>query len=213
MKSLSILIADDQAVVRRGVRALLEAQHGWEVVAEAADGREAVAKAKQHRPDLVILDVAMPELNGLEATRQIRKLLPEVRVLMLTMHDEEEVIQSTLAAGAAGYVLKSDAEQDLVSAVKALANRRTFFTPTAKKVVLNQSRRPLRKQGRHALSPRELEVVQLLAEGKSNKQIAGILGISQRTVENHRAKIMQKLGLRSFSDLVRYAIRHKIIEA
>jgi DNA-binding NarL/FixJ family response regulator len=213
MKSLSILIADDQAVVRRGVRALLEAQPGWEVVAEAADGREAVAKAKQHRPDLIILDVAMPELNGLEATRQIRKLLPEARVLMLTMHDEQEVIESTLRAGAAGYVLKSDAEQDLVSAVKALANRRTFFTSTAREVALNRSRRPLKEQSRHVLSPRESEVVQLLAEGKSNKQIAGILGISQRTAENHRAKIMHKLGLHSFSDLVRYAIRHNIIEA
>ena len=170
-------------------------------------------KAKLYRPDIVILDIGMPELNGLEATRQIRKLLPHTRILMLTMHDDEEVIESTLAAGAAGYVLKSDAEQDLVSAVKALASHRSFLTSTAKQVALNRSRQMTRARAGHALTPRETEVVQLLAEGKSNKQIAGILSISQRTAENHRAKIMQKLGLHSFSELVRYAIRHKIIEA
>jgi DNA-binding NarL/FixJ family response regulator len=212
MKMLSILVADDHPLVRRGVRSLLERQPGWEVLAEAANGREAVMKAKLHRPDIIVLDLGMPELNGVEAARQIHKALPESRILMLTMHDELDFVESSIAAGGAGYVLKSDTEQELVSAVKALANYRTYFTSIAREAMPRRARKAVRKRKSYALSPRELEVVQLLAEGKSNKQIAGMLSISQRTVENHRAKIMRKLHLHSFSELVRYAIRHKIIE-
>lgn len=172
-----------------------------------------MAIAKQYRPDIVILDIGMPELNGLEATRQIRKALPNTRVLMLSMHDEPEIIADTLAAGAAGYVLKSDAQQDLIAAVKALANRGTFFTALATEAMLHGNSKPSRRREKLALTTRESEILQLLAEGKSNKEIAGVLGISQRTVENHRANIMHKLRLRSFSELVRYAIGRKIIEA
>jgi DNA-binding NarL/FixJ family response regulator len=181
-------------------------------VAEAATGREAVKQAKLHRPDVVVLALAMPELNGTQATRQILKILPNTRILILTFHDEPEVIEESVAAGVAGYILKSDTEQELVSAVKALANHRTYFTSIAREIVLRRARHTARQRTGPALSPRETEIVQFLAEGKSNKQIAGVLGISQRTVENHRAKIMDKLGLDSFSELVRYAIRHKIIE-
>jgi len=212
MKTLSILVADDHAVVRGGVRALLEAQPGWKIMAEAADGRQAVAKAKQYRPDIIILDVGMPGLNGVAATKQILKILPDARILILTMHDEQELIERTLEAGARGYVLKSDAEEDLVAAVKAIANGRTFFSPALSAFPPNPATRRVTKRRVHDLSPREVEVVQLLAEGKTNKQIASLLGISQRTVENHRAKIMEKLGLRSFSDLVRYAVRHNIVQ-
>jgi DNA-binding NarL/FixJ family response regulator len=178
-------------------------------VAEAATGRELVRQTKVHRPDVVVLAYGMRELNGTQATRQILKVLPNTRMLMVTAHDEPEVIEDSVAAGIAGYILKSDTEQELVSAVKALANRRTHFTSIAREIVLRQT---ARKRSGQELTPRETEIVQFLAEGESNKQIAGLLAISQRTVENHRAKIMDKLGLASFSELVRYAIRHKIIE-
>jgi two-component system response regulator NreC len=205
---LSILVADDHALVRRGMRALLEAQPGWIVVAEAADGREAVAEAKQFQPDVIIMDIGMPELNGLEAAQQILTTLPGARILMLSMHDEPELIERALSTGARGYLLKSDTQEDLVSAVRAVLANRTFLSSAAMKPTTSQIRRRTA-----ALTPRESQVLKLLAEGKTNKRIAGVLGISQRTVENHRAKIMEKLRLRSFSELVRYAVRHKIIDA
>ena len=214
MSDMRILIADDHEVVRRGIRVLLEAHPGWEVCAEAMDGREAVDKARQSSPDVVILDLGMPGLNGLEAARQIRKLLPSSEVLILTMHESEQVIQEVLAAGARGYVLKSDAGRDLVTAVEALSHHKTFFTSSVAEMVLRKflDGSPMAQPTEvSSLTPREREVVQLLAEGKGNKEVASILGISVKTAETHRTNIMRKLECHSLSDLVRYAIRNNII--
>jgi two-component system response regulator NreC len=208
---LSILIADDYGVVRRGLRGLLEAEPGWKVVAEADNGRQAVSQAARLRPDVVILDISMPLLNGLDAARLILKAVPETRVLVLTAYHTDEMIEKALQAGVRGYVLKSDAEADLVAAVKALVQGRTYFTSAASDVLVDRLRRESEKKA-PALSAREVEILQLLGEGKSNKDVAAILGISSRTVENHRAQIMQRLGLKSFSELIRYAIRNGIIE-
>jgi DNA-binding NarL/FixJ family response regulator len=216
MKSVSILIADDHAVVRRGLRALLETQPGWTICGEASTGNEAVEKARQLQPDIVILDIGMPELNGLAATVQIHEVAPNAPVLVLTMHSGEELIQSCLRAGAQGYVLKSDAERDLISAVKALVQHRTFFTQAATNVVMEKLRDKQKEAGDEvvveSLTQREQEIVQLLAQGRSNKEVGASLGISTRTVETHRANIMGKLHLQTFSDLMRYAIRKKMVE-
>ncbi len=216
METVSILIADDHAVVRRGLRALLETHPKWKVVSEASNGREAVAMAADSRPKVAILDISMPELNGLDAAAQILKASPHTRILILTMHAAEELIEKTLGAGASGYILKSDAERDLITAVEALLQRRTFFTHAASEVILSHLRGTGGQKGApptgSRLSAREREIVQLLAEGKSNKQVAGLLHISTRTVENHRAKVMEKLMLHSFSELVRYAVRNKLAE-
>lgn len=216
MKSSSILVADDHVVVRRGLRAMLESQSKWKVIAEATTGIEAVEKAVRLHPDITIMDISMPELNGLDATVAILKAIPNARVLILTMHNSEEFIQKTLKSGARGYVLKSDAERDLVTAVGAVLDNRTFFTPAVSETVLDclrRSDRPSNSQNNHGLTSRERQILQLLAEGRSNKEVAGALGISVRTVENHRAKIMRKLQLRTLSDLVRHAVRNKIVEA
>jgi|SRR5579872_520697 len=209
---LSILIADDYAVVRRGLRSLLEAEPDWQVVSEASNGREAVAQVTELRPDVAILDVSMPELNGLDAARLILKDAPNTRVLVLTAYHSDEMIEKALQAGVRGYVLKSDAETDLVAAVKALVQGRTFFTSAVSEVLVDRFRREKEEPKPGVLTVREVEIVQLLAQGKSNKEVADILGISPRTVENHRAQIMQKLGLKSFSELIRYAIRNGIVE-
>ena len=215
MSALRILVADDHEVVRRGVRALLEARPGWQVCEEAVEGREAVAKAAQSRPDVVILDLGMPGLNGLEAARQIRKLSPQSEVLILTMHESEQVTQEILSAGARGYVLKSDAGRDLVAAVEALSSHKTFFTSSvAERVLKSYTGGGLRGESGEGsqLTPREREVIQLLAEGKANKEVADILGMSIRTAETHRTNIMRKLECHSLSDLVRYAIRNNITD-
>jgi DNA-binding NarL/FixJ family response regulator len=214
--TMRILVADDHEVVRHGVRALLEARPGWQVVAEAVDGREAVEKAKRLQPDVIILDIGMPGLNGLDAARQILKAAPKSGILILTMHESEQVVREVLAAGARGYVLKSDAGRDLVNAVEAVGRQRIFFTSSVAQVVLKRSLgRPGDGQPQPAepvsLTHREREVVQLLGEGKSNKEVADILGISVRTAETHRSNIMHKLECGSLSDLVRYAIRNHII--
>jgi DNA-binding NarL/FixJ family response regulator len=215
MKTVRILVADDHEIVRRGVKALLEARSGWEVCDEAVDGREAVEKAVRSRPDVVILDIGMPGLNGLEAARRIRKEAPGSQILILTMHDSEQVVQEMLAAGARGYVLKSDAGRDLVQAVEALSNHKTFFTPSVTEMVLQtylEGGTGAGEPGESALlTPREREVIQLLAEGRSNKEVADILRISVRTAETHRTNIMRKLDCHSLSDLTRYAIRNNII--
>jgi DNA-binding NarL/FixJ family response regulator len=211
--TLSILLVDDYAIVRRGLRALLESQQGWSVVAEASNGREAVSLATQLRPDITILDLCMPQLNGLDACRLILKAVPEARVLVLTAYSAEDAIEKALQAGVRGYVLKTEAEIDLVNAVKALMDGRTFFTRIASDVLVEHLRRE-REGGWHpALTTREAQIVQLLAEGKGNKEVAYILGISPRTVENHRAQIMDRLGLHSFSELIRYAVRNGMVEA
>jgi DNA-binding NarL/FixJ family response regulator len=212
MRSLSILIADDHPVVRRGLRGLLEAERGWNVIAEATNGREAVAKAVQLRPEVAILDISMPELNGLDACRLITKAMPQTRILIVTMHHAEELVARTQMAGARGYVLKSDAERDLIAAVQALLQNRTFFA-AAPETILDKIRWGICDETESYLSIRETEVVQLVVEGKSNKEVAAILGISPRTAENHRARVMDKLGLHSLSDLVRYAVRNKMVEA
>jgi DNA-binding NarL/FixJ family response regulator len=215
MKTVSILIADDHAVVRHGLRALLETQPGWKVVAAAKTGREAIEKAQEYRPDVAILDIGMPVMNGLDSATVILKALPSTRIVFLTMHATEELIEKTIKAGARGYILKSDAERDLIAAVDAIMNNKTFFTPAASEVIMDAFRNPrgrkLKSSGQ--LSVRERQIVQLLAEGKSNKEVASDLNIAVRTVEGHRSKIMGKLRLRSFSELIRYAVRNKIVEA
>ena len=216
MKTVSILIADDHAVVRHGLRALLETQPGWKVVAAARTGREAIEKAVEVQPDVAILDIAMPELNGLDAGGLILKSSPRTRLIFLTMHATEELIEKTVKAGARGYILKSDAERDLINAVDTVLHDRTFFTPAASEVIMDAFRSPHRRKTKpvdaRQLSTRERQIVQLLAEGKSNKEVAAELNIAVRTVEGHRAKVMDKLRLRSFSDLIRYAIRNNLVE-
>jgi DNA-binding NarL/FixJ family response regulator len=217
MSTLRILIADDHEVVRRGLKALIESQPGWVVEAEAATGREAVEQALRLRPDIVVLDINMPELNGLEAARQILKEAPDTEILILTMHDADHLIREVLVAGARGYVLKTDAGRDLIAAVESLRNKRPFFTRKVSQLVLEGflkgvSEAPAAEPASGRLTGREREIVQLLAEGKTNKEIAGILNISVKTVDTHRANVMEKLGLRSFSELIRYAVRNYIIE-
>ena len=220
MANLRLLVADDHDVVRKGVRTLLEEQPGWEVAAEASDGREAVEKAKLVQPDVTILDLSMPELNGLEAAREILKTV-STKVLILTMYDSDPLIRQTLVAGARGYLLKSDAGRDLVSAVDALRRNKTFFTPKVAQMVLEgYLGRPSkeneddsnRKNGLR-LTARQKQILQLLAEGKSSKEVAVALSISVKTAETHRANIMRRLDCHSVTELVRYAIRNHIIEA
>lgn len=221
IRRVRVLVADDHVVVRKGLRALFEAQSAWDVVAEARDGREAIEMAGALQPDLIILDITMPQLNGLDAIPRILKASPSSHVLVLSMHDEEELIQRTLRSGANGYVLKSDAEQSLLTAAEAVLSGRRFVSPSVTKVVLNRSQGERahtgalhggRKPEFSCLTGREQEVIQLLAEGKSNKQVADLLSISVRTAENHRARLMKKLGVGSLSGLVRYAVRNNIIQ-
>jgi len=217
VSTLRILIADDHDVVRQGLRALLETQPGWEICGEAATGRETVEKTRKLKPDIVLLDIIMPELNGLEALRRIRKARPETQVLVLTMHESEDLIGQALKAGARGFMLKSDAGRDLVTAIDALSRRKPLFTSKVAQLVLEgylEGTAPgaTEEAPRSRLSAREREVVQLLAEGRTNKQIAASLEISTKTVETHRSSLMRKLNLHSVGELTRYAIRNKIIE-
>jgi len=215
MGGLRILIADDHEVARQGIRALLESHPGWEVCAEAKDGREAVELATNSKPDIVLLDIGMPNLNGLDAARQILAMSPAIRILILTMHDAEQVVREVLAAGARGFVLKSDAARDLVAAVDALQHRRTFFTTRVTQMVMNgylhqeKESQPLAKA---VLTPREREVIQLLAEGKTSKEVAVALKLSVKTAETHRTNLMRKLDLHSVADLTLYAIRNGIVQ-
>jgi DNA-binding NarL/FixJ family response regulator len=214
--SLRILVVDDHAVVRRGVRSLLESHEDWEVCGEATTGRDAVEQSRRLRPDIVVMDLSLPGLNGLDATRQILKDAPDTEVLVLTMHRSEELARDVLQAGARGYVLKSDADANLIMAVDSLRQHKPFLTPTVTEFVLDDYVR--RGDAQDDLTPvaltvREREIVQLVAEGQSSKAAAAGLGISVKTIEAHRANIMRKLHLRSVSDLVRYAIRNKIVQA
>jgi DNA-binding NarL/FixJ family response regulator len=218
MSNLKILIVDDHDIIRRGLKDLLTAKPGWDVCAEAKTGREAVALAEQLKPDIIVMDISMPDLNGLEAARRIHKVLPKTGILILTMHFSDQLVREVVEAGARGYILKSDADRELVTAVDSIANRRTFFTPRASEMLLDGFSRtsagfePKLPQ-RSRLTTREREIVQLLAEGKSSKEVAVALGISVKTAETHRANIMRKLELHSVSELVRYAIKNQIIEA
>jgi len=216
MSAFRILIADDHEIVRRGICALLEKHPGWEVCGEAEDGRSAVEVARQVKPDLVLLDIGMPHLNGLEAARQILTELPLTRVLILTVHDSEQIVRDVLAVGARGFLLKSDAGRDLVSAVEALQRHGTFFTSKVSELVLEGYLSPHRTTTepicRNRLTPREREVVQLLAEGKTSKEVAVTLNLSVKTTETHRTNIMRKLDLHSVADLTIYAVRNGIVQ-
>lgn len=214
VKNIRILIADDHDVVRAGVRRLLEKEPGCEVCGEAANGREAVVLAENLQPDVAVLDLTMPELNGLEAARQIKRRLPEVEVVMLTAHDDENLVHQVFDVGARSYIVKTEAVEHLVSAVRSAFAHKPFFTNKVSEIIFARylDRGAVDPKG-NGLTPRERELLQLLAEGASSKEAADTLGISLRTAESHRAAIMQKLALRSVSDLVRYAIRNKIIEA
>jgi DNA-binding NarL/FixJ family response regulator len=214
--SLRILVVDDHAVVRRGVRSLLESHEGWKVCGEATTGRDAVEQSRQLRPDVVVMDLSLPELNGLDAIRQILKDAPGIEVLVLTMHHSEELIRDVLQAGARGYVMKSDADDNLIRAVDSLRQHQPFLTSTVTGLVLDDYVR--RRDAAQAdfvavgVTSREREIIQLIAEGQSNKEVASMLGISVKTVEAHRGNIMRKLRLRTASDLVRYAIRNHIVQ-
>lgn len=217
---LRILIADDHEVARRGIRALLESHPGWEVCGEARDGRETVELADSLKPDLILLDIGMPNLNGLEAARQILAASPDVAILILTMHDSDQVVREVLRAGARGFLLKSDAGRDLVAAVEALQLQRTFFTTRVSQMVLDgfldRDNRPDwsdkdQEYSDDVLTGREREVIQLLAEGKTSKEVAVTLNLSVKTAETHRTNLMRKLGLHSVADLTRYAVRNGIV--
>jgi DNA-binding NarL/FixJ family response regulator len=208
---IRILIADDHDVVRSGVRAILEGQAGWEVVAEAADGKAAIDHALATQPNVVILDYAMPLVNGIEATRQIRARVPGAEILIFTMHDTANLVRDVLEAGARGFLLKSDAKRFLVAAVESLADHKPFFTSKVSQALLDSY---LSKSADHesTLSGREKAVVQLISEGHTNKQIADILSISLKTVETHRAVAMRKLKLDTTAALIRYAIRNNLVQ-
>lgn len=217
LNKLRILVADDHEIVRHGLIALIKEHLGWEVCAESENGTDAVAKAKELRPDVAILDIGMPVLNGFEATRQILRDNPSVRVLILTITDNDQVVREVLDAGARGFLLKSDAARDLVTAVEALEQNRTFFTSRVAKIVLagpfgRAHASSMQELTLPRLTPREREVVQLLAEGKATKEVACHLNLSVKTAETHRSNIMRKLGLHSVSELVLYAVRNNIIQ-
>ncbi len=214
MKRIRILIADDHEIVRRGLRPLIESEWGWEICGEAKDGREAVVLAMELKPDIVVLDVAMPELGGVEVTREIKRTLPDTEVLAFTGTESETLVHQLFAVGARGCVLKTEAAAHLIPAIKSLCSHQPYLASRVSRLVFESY-----LQGgtlpEHAapggLTPRELETVQLLANGKSNKEVAAALGISVKTVETHRAAIMRKLGFSAFSELVRYAVRNHLV--
>jgi len=217
-KKINILIADDHEVVRHGVRDLLSAQQGWTVCCEAANGRDALRLVEESAPDVAILDLSMPGLNGMDAARQIRKIAPATKILIFTMHETEDLVREVFRSGANGYVLKSDAGTHLANAIQSVLEGRHFCSSKLNEWIFQGFLRaangePMEAAPEDALSAREREIVQLLSEGQSNKEVAAQLGISVKTVETHRGMIMKKLNLHAFSDLVRYAIRNHIIEA
>jgi two-component system response regulator NreC len=210
-----ILLADDHTLVRHGVRRILEEHADWQVIGETGDGREAVRRTLDLQPDVVILDIGMPQLNGIEAARQITRRAPSVRVLMLSMHADEAYLTQAVEAGALGYLLKDSADVELVNAVTSAIQGRSFFSPRVATVLLDEYRKSLARRGitdrYESLSEREREVFQLIAEGHSNKSISTILGVSPATVETHRAHIMEKLNLHSVAEIVLYAVRRGVI--
>ncbi|WP_407521942.1 response regulator [Methylobacterium oryzisoli] len=211
--SVTILTVDDHSAIRHGVRAILEARDDFAVVAEASTGAEAIDLAARHRPDVAIIDYSLPVMNGSQLTRRIREASPGTKVLVFTMHESEALVREVLGAGARGYLLKSDADQQLIAAVEALASNQPYFTGRVSQTLLaHYLAHPAEGSEPAALTAREREVVQLIAEGLSNKQVGQTLAISLKTVETHRASAMHKLGLSTTAALVRYAVRNKIIE-
>lgn len=216
MTTLRILVVDDHEIIRLGVKSLLQSRPGWTVCGETGDGREAIAMAKQLQPDVIIMDITMPELNGLEATRQIREAAPGAEVLVLTVHASEHLAEAALTAGVRGYIMKIDSGKELIDAVQAVAQHKPFLSAQIADRALNSLFKSGLKGRRvptsGGLTEREREVLQLLAEGKTNQEVASLLDISQKTAETHRANIMRKLQLGSFGELVRYAIRNRLVE-
>lgn len=215
MKQIRILLADDHTIMRNGLRLLLERQPGFQVIGEAADGRETVEMTDTMRPDVVVLDIAMPNLNGIEAARQIAAKLPGIAVVILSMHSDESYVLRALKAGARAYLLKDSAESDLISAIKAVTEGKAFFSPAISKMLVDDYVRRLQERGvddsYEVLTTREREILQLVAEGKSNKDVANLLSLSLYTVETHRGNIMQKLNLHSVPELILYAVRKGVI--
>ena len=215
MKTIRIVLADDHTVVRKGLRLLLESVPHFQVVADASDGRRAIALAEEHRPDVIVIDVAMPVLNGIEAARQISSKMPQTAIVFLSMHSDEAYVIKALKAGAHAYLLKDSAENDLINAVKAVSEGKSFFSPAISKMLAEDYMRQMREHGVEdsfeLLTTREREILQLLAEGKSNKEVATLLNLSLYTVETHRSNIFQKLNLHSTADLILYAVRKGVI--
>ncbi|MDQ2950445.1 MAG: response regulator transcription factor [Acidobacteriota bacterium] len=215
MKPIRILLADDHTIMRNGLRLLLERQPGFQVIGEAADGRETVEMTETLRPDVVVLDIAMPNLNGIEAARQIASKLPGIAVVILSMHSDESYVLRALKAGARAYLLKDSAESDLIGAIKAVTEGKAFFSPAISKMLVDDYVRRLQQRGvddsYELLTTREREILQLVAEGKSNKDVANLLSLSVYTVETHRGNIMQKLNLHSVPELILYAVRKGVI--
>jgi DNA-binding NarL/FixJ family response regulator len=212
MGRLHILVADDHEVVRKGIRTLLESRPEWEICGEACTGRDAIAKTVRLKPDVVLLDITMPGLSGLEAIPEIHRACPHTKVLVLTMHDSGRMASRVLAAGASGLVLKSDAARDLILALEALSKNKAFLSPQVTNLLVTEIRQNQAEPSPDVLTSRETEVLRGLAEGKSNKEVAARLGISPRTIDAHRAHIMDKLHVRTLSDLVHFAIRHKLVD-
>ena len=215
MKEIQILLADDHTVVRKGLRLLLESHPGFRVIADAADGREAVALAERHHPDVAVLDIAMPVLNGIEAARQLTAKMPRTAIVILSMHSDEGYILRALKAGARAYLLKDSAEYDLINAVRAVSEGKAFFSPAISKMLVEDYMRQMKERqvddSYELLTTREREILQLLAEGKNNKDVANLLNLSLYTVETHRANILQKLNLHSGAELILYAVRKGVI--
>lgn len=215
MKKIRVLLADDHNLIRAGLRRVVESQPEFMVAGEAEDGRQAVAMAESLKPDVAVMDIGMPNLNGIEAARQIRTAQPETQIVMLSMHSDEGYVLRALKAGAKAYLLKDSAEADLARAIRAVADGKSFFSPAVGKVLLEDYMRKLQRTGKEdsyeLLSPREREILQLVVEGKSSKEIANLLDLSVYTVETHRARVMQKLNLRGIPELILYAVRKGII--
>ena len=210
---LRVFVADDHDIVRRGVRGLVESQEGWVLCGEADDGPTALERALELKPDVAVLDVSLPLLNGLAVTRRLRQSAPGIEVLLFSMHDDDETINGGLAAGARGYLLKSEADEQLIQAIAALARHKPYFSSSVSELLLDAALHERRRSRLEVFTARELEVSQLIAEGNSNKMIARRLAISVKTVESHRAAAMRKAGVRTAAEFVRFAIRHKLIEA
>ena len=215
MKKLRILLADDHGLVRRGALAILGSQRGWRVVGEASNGAEAVQKTAELKPDVAVVDIGMPDLDGIEVTRRIRAAVPDTKILVLTMHESDHMVRRALDAGASGYLLKSDLTECLAEAVSAVAEGKRFLTPKVSEIVLDgflntKNAHPHGAAQTPHITRRELQIISRLAAGKSNKEIAAELGIAVRTVETHRSKIMLKLGLHSLAELIHYAMRNQL---